>query len=229
MTIRRTGDGSSTLYSERYGQTFHSLHGAVSESRHVFLTGSGVAGRLAAGQPSRVLEIGFGTGLNCWLTADAALAGGAELELISLEQAVLPAAVLRGLEFGSVLQQPQLLEEYLAFRESLPEVVPAGRFSVKLGPQVQLALLVGEATSQELPTDWADAVYHDAFSPDANAELWTEEFLRQLQRALVPAGTLVTYSVKGEVRRRLQQLGFVVRKQPGPEGGKREMLVARRQ
>src|SRR5690625_2994277 len=153
MSIRSTGDGSRTLYSERYGQTFHSLHGAVSESRHVFVAGSGLAGRLAAGSASRVLEVGFGTGLNCWLTADAALAGAAELELISLEQAVLPAAVLRGLEFGSVLQQPQLLEEYLKFRESLPEILPAGRFSVELGPQVQLTLLVGEATSQELPTD----------------------------------------------------------------------------
>lgn len=228
MSVQRTGDGSSTLYSERYGQTFHSHHGAVTESRHVFLQGSGIAQRLAAGQASRVLEVGFGTGLNGWLSADAAMSAGVPLELFSLEQSVLPADVVRSLEYGHLLQEPRLLQRYMQFRAGLPEVVPPGQYSVELGPGVSLRLQVGEATAQQLPVDWADAVYHDAFSPDANPELWTAEFLGRLRAALKPAGRLVTYSVKGEVRRRLQQLGFEVSKLPGPEGGKREMLVGSR-
>ena len=192
------------------------------------LVGSGVAERIASGLASRVLEVGFGTGLNCWLTADAALRSGAPLELVSLEQAVLDADVVRSLEFGSVLERPELLERYLAFRAGLPETVAAGKYGVELGPGVSLQLLVGEATRQELPSGWADAVYHDAFSPDANPELWTAGFLGKLGNALKPGGRLVTYSVKGEVRRRLQELGLEVRKLAGPEGGKREMLVVSR-
>ncbi len=228
MSVKRTGDGSNTLYSERYGQTFHSHHGAVAESRHVFLEASGMAARLAAGEPGRLLEVGFGTGLNCWLTADAALSAGARLELVSLEQNALPASVVRELNYGTALQNPELLERYLLWREQLPESVPAGRHEVELAANVLLTLLVGEATEQELPEDWADAVYHDAFSPDANAELWSQAFLGKLRDSLQPGGVLVTYSVKGEVRRRLQELGFEVSKLPGPAGGKREMLVARR-
>lgn len=227
MSVESTGDGSNTLYSERYGQTFHSHHGAVAESRHVFLEASGIAARLAAGQACRVLEMGFGTGLNCWLTADVAVSAAAPLKIISLEQNVLPGVVLEELDYASALQHPELLERYLAFRAELPETVGTGRHEVLLAANVRLTLLVGEATGQELPKSWADVVYHDAFSPEANPELWSGQFLSSLRDALVPGGVLVTYSVKGEVRRRLQELGFAVNKQPGPLGGKREMLVAR--
>ena len=220
--LRETGDGSLTLYSERYGQTFHSQHGAVRESRHVFLEASGVVGRLAAGQPARILEIGFGTGLNFFLTAQAAVESGAPLHYLALERELLPAGQVRQLGYGEVA--PDVLPGYLAFREGLGTAAP-GSIRFSLGP-VELTLALGEATEAPLGAEHFDTIYHDAFSPDANPELWTREFIGSLLPVLRPNGTLVTYSVKGEVRRLLAGLGLQVEKLPGPPGGKREMLRA---
>lgn len=222
---QRTGDGSFTLHSEEYGQTFHSLHGAAAESRHVFLAASGVAAALADRRAVRVLEVGFGTGLNCWLAADVAVTAGAKLELVSLEKSLLTAGTVRGLEFGSLLNNPELLGTWLEFRAGLPDTVPPGELQVGLAAAVSLRVLVGEARSASLPGPF-DAVWHDAFSPQANPELWEEPFLRQLFHSLRPGGVLVTYSVKGTVRRLLAEVGFQVEKLPGPPGGKREMLRA---
>lgn len=224
---QRTGDGSLTLHSEAYGQTFHSLHGAAAEARHVYLEGSGVAAALADGKAVRVLEVGFGTGLNCWLAADAAVRTGAQLELVSLEKSLLSADTVRGLEFGHLLHDPALLDVWLEFRAGLPDFVPPGALRVGLAPGVSLQVLVGEARQASLPGPF-DVVWHDAFSPEANPELWDEAFLEQLWECLRPGGVLVTYSVKGTVRRLLAGLGFEVVKLPGPPGGKREMLRAQR-
>lgn len=183
---------------------------------------------MRAGQATRVLEVGFGTGLNCWLAADLAVASGAALEIISLEQDVLPAGIVRGLGYGEHLNNPEILTRYLEFREAQPAVVPPGEQQLQLAEAVLLTIRVGQAQETELSEAWADAVYHDAFSPDANAELWSEGFLRKLHDSLKPGGLLVTYSVKGDIRRRLHGLGFEVTKKPGPPGGKREMLVARK-
>lgn len=228
MQPDRTGDGSLTLHSARYGQTFHSHHGAVVESRHVFVEASGIGGRLRDGVASRVLEVGFGTGLNCWLTADLAVTSGAALEIITLEGDVLPGDTVRSLGYGEYLVNPEVLARYLAFRDTLPVKVPPGNLQMQLSEAVSMTVIVGQAEQAVLSEAWADAVYHDAFSPEANRELWSEEFMRKLLRCLKPGGLLVTYSVKGEVRRRLQELGFEVHKKPGPPGGKREMLVARK-
>lgn len=228
MKLEKTGDGSLTLYSEHYGQTFHSLHGAVTESRHVFVEGAGIGERLRQSGTCRVLEVGFGTGLNCFLTADVACAAGARLDLISLEKDLLPAAALRELEFTALLAHPELLERYLDFREALPEQVTPGDYTVPLGAGVSLTIKVGQAPEQVLPVNWADAVYHDAFSPDANPDLWSGGFLQKLHGSLAPGGKLVSYSVKGSVRRALSELGFTVTRQPGPPGGKRQMLVAQK-
>ena len=227
MTTQRTADGSYTLYSADYAQTFHSDRGALTESRHVFLGASGVGARLSAGKGCRVLEVGFGTGLNFFLSADLATANGAELAYCALERTLLSGDSVRGLDFARHLKRPELLEAFLSFRDSLPERVGEGSYQFRC-QGVRLELLVGDATRQALPAAHFDAVYQDAFSPDSNPELWTKAFLQTLARALKPGGALSTYSVKGEVRRRLSALGLEVRKQPGPPGGKREMLLARR-
>ncbi len=91
---------------------------------------------------------------------------------------------------------------------------------------VRLELLLGEASAQPLPKGSVHAVYHDAFSPEVNPELWTEDFLGKLVAALKPGGTLVSYCVQGAVQRRLEALGTEVAKRPGPKGGKREVLTA---
>jgi len=222
--LRPTADGFATLYSPRYGQTYHSRHGAGLEARHVFLDGAGVSDRLAAGQPTHVLEVGFGTGLNFLLTARRALAAGTSLTFTSLEHDLLPVETLHALEYRQHLGP--IAEAFLEWWTRLPETGPSGchHFSFET---VALALLVGDATDTALP-DACDAVYLDAFSPDVNPELWTPAFCRRLHGALRPGGRLATYSVRRSVREALAEAGFEVQKRPGPPG-KRECLVALRQ
>lgn len=222
-----TRDGTDTLFSAAYGESYHSRHGALTEARHVFLEGSGVADRLAAGRPTRLLEIGFGTGLNFLLTAQQAEAGGAGLDYVALEQDVLPADLLERLNHGEELGAEPLRKLLLAWRRTQPLDIPAGSYLLPLTNRIILTLLVGDASVIEIPDEGFHAVYLDAFSPDVNPELWTEAFLRRLHGAMAEGGALSTYSVKGSVRRALQSVGFSVEKRPGPPG-KREMLVARR-
>ena len=221
----RTEDGSATLFSPAYGQTFHSSKGALQEARHVFLEASGVLEKLTLRQSVRVLEVGFGTGLNFFVSADAALKTGAELKYTALERTLLSAEVLEGLAYEAHLEHPEMIEAYLEFRSSFPATVPDGVCEWAFGG-VRLELRVGEALEQRFVDATYNAVYQDAFSPDANPELWTESFFTTLYQALQPGGLLVSYSVKGEVRRCLKRVGFTVQKRPGPPGGKREMLVA---
>lgn len=227
MNLKReaTADGSQTLYSERYAQTFHSDKGAITESKHVFLAASGVTERLERSLKTTILEVGFGTGLNFFLTADLALQNKAELSFVSLEQSLLPSHTVKDLNYQAALKFPELLEAYISFRNSLAETPEQGRYIFSY-EKVRLELLLGEATEQDLGENRFDAVYQDAFSPDANPELWSEAFFTQCFQALKIDGKLTTYSVKGDVRRRLQALGFRVEKLPGPVGGKREMLRA---
>lgn len=220
---RITADGSVTLFSGRYRQTFHSHHGAVAESLHVFLEGSGAGARLRSGLPTRVLEVGFGTGLNFLLTAQAALTAGASLSYCALERDLLPADVVAGLGYQPFA--PASLPAYLAYRKSLGERPEPGKYCCEVS-SVQLELLVGEAGETALEPASVDALYHDAFSPETNPELWSEPFLAHLAAALAPGGVLVTYTVKGEVRRALTRIGLEVGKVAGPAGGKREMLRA---
>ncbi len=225
MEPRTTADGSLTLYSPAYGQTLHSHHGAVTESRHVFLRGSGVASRLGLGRPTSVLEIGFGTGLNFLLSADAALATGTPLRYVALDRSLPDSDLLASLGYGRHLSNSQLWTRFLTFRGSLtPEAKPP---TFHYGP-ARLSLQLRDATGAPLEAEGFDAIYLDAFSPDVNPELWSETFLAGLATALSAGGVLVSYSVKGEVRRRLARLGLEVARHPGPPAGKREMLWARK-
>ncbi len=227
MSVKKipTADGFDTLYSTVYGQTYHSTHGALTEARHVFLEGTGAAERLAQHRPTRVLEVGFGTGLNFLLTARRAASARTRLHYTALEKEVLPAEVLARLNHGQRLDAVPLSEALLAWRRTLPPAPPPGLYHHSFSETLSLHLVVGDATEASIPAPAYHAVYLDAFSPDANPELWTPAFLARLFAAMHPGGTLATYSAKGSVRRALEVVGFRVEKRPGPPG-KREMLVA---
>jgi tRNA U34 5-methylaminomethyl-2-thiouridine-forming methyltransferase MnmC len=184
-----TADGSKTLHSERYAQTFHSDKGAVTESKHVFLESSEVAPKLRAGECVKVLEVGFGTGLNFFLTADVALKHQIKLTYTALEQTLLPVSVIQQLGYKEHLEHKEVLESYLAFRHSLPDDVPNGHYVFEV-EMVRLELLIGEATTGILSANLVDAIYQDAFSPDANPELWSEDFSAKLYGVLKPNGKL---------------------------------------
>lgn len=220
-----TADGSQTLYSARYAQTYGSARGALSEAKTVFLTNSSSAARLAAGEDVRVLEVGFGTGLNFFVTAQACLAHpGSRLRYTALEHTLLGAETVARLGYGSSVGD-DLLAAYLRWRENGDQAAGPNLFEIG---DVRLELRLGEALAQPLPEAGFEAVYHDAFSPEVNPELWQEAFLAKLAGALVPDGLLVSYCVQGAVRRTLRALGLEVSKRRGPVGGKREVLVARK-
>jgi len=228
LHCQTTADGFDTVYSPVYRQTFHSKHGALTEAEHVFLKGSGVAQRLAAGQPTRLLEVGFGTGLNFFLTAHRSRLHSTTLHYVALEKALLPGSVLANLNHGQQLEAiKEMRRAFIEWRDTLPHTPPNQTLQWQWPPSTRLVLVLGDASQATIPAGSYHAIYHDAFSPEANPELWTEPFFTRLHKLLVPGGILATYSVKGVIRRNLQAVGFKVQKLPGPPG-KREMLVARR-
>lgn len=229
ITINRqsTADGVDTLYSSEYGQTFHSIHGALIEAEHVFLNGTGVKQRLLTGQPTCILEVGFGTGLNFWLTAHYSRLYDAPVHYVALENQLLPASIIAQLNHGQQCATIRdIRQDWLVWREKLPTPLPPAIWEWTV-TGLHLELVIGEATTVELPSRPYQAIYQDAFSPAANPELWQPTFLAKLYRYLQPGGKLATYSVKRSVRQALQAVGFQVHKEPGPPG-KREMLVADR-
>jgi tRNA U34 5-methylaminomethyl-2-thiouridine-forming methyltransferase MnmC len=201
-----TADGSPSLYSERFGQHYHSMHGAVQESRHVFLE----HGLQAQHQRTiRLLEFGFGTGLNAWLTAQLdVLVKYTALEAFPVEMAMAEA-------YAEQLPDPLLLMDM----HRAPWGLPA-----PLAPHFSLLKLQQDFLSP-LPVGPFNVVYFDAFSPEKQPELWTTDMFLRIWQACDTGAVLTTYCAKGQVRRNMVRAGWKVEKLPGPPG-KREMLRA---
>lgn len=224
-----TNDASSTRFSDRYQQTYHSTFGARTESSHVFLHGSGVYERLSNQHDTRVLEIGFGLGLNCLLCADCATSNKTRLFYTGIEHMPISATHLLEMQYGQWLDTP-VLETDLALMLANIKNNSTGNTLATLGDYAQLRLNIDDATSPTLLSQLAqeapfDAIFLDAFSPDVNPECWTRSFFEQLRLLLTAKGRLATYCVKGSVRRNLVSAGFMVHKYQGP-AGKREVLWA---
>jgi len=231
-TLLWTADGSPTLWSARYGETYRSRRGAHTEARHVFLEGTGVAGRLTRGASTAVLEVGLGAATNLVWTAAAALASAAPLRYQAWEPQPLPAAQLADLRLETVAPA-DFVAGLLAARDAWG-ALPSGARRTWTHRSVRLELVVAPISEMAAtPTEGAvrnafDAVYLDPFSPAVNPEAWTPAVLTALARALRPGGILASYCVAGTVRRALAAAGLEVAKVAGPPGGKREVLRARR-
>lgn len=214
----RTADGSLTLRSAQWGEQYHSVHGAVQESTHVFIK----RGLEHVGKAHiDVLEVGLGTGLNLLLTWIRCLEGKCTVGYTALEPYPVSAEHLQALGHCTDLAWPGLhgpfMERMTVHRDTGWEAMGGLTFQ-RLPQPVQR--FTGEAV--------ADVVYFDAFGPPTQPEMWSLEVFQRMHRALRPGGVLVTYCAKGEVRRTLQAAGFTVERLPGPPG-KREMLRATRE
>ena len=181
LTVVTTADGSRTLQSGAFGQAYGSQHGAAAEARHVFLDGAGVQARLASGVDVQVLEVGLGTGLNFLLTADAALQAGVRLTYRAFEWRLPPAGMLGELAYGAQLASPGLWDTWLAWAGEVEETTPSSGVTTVSLAGVPLEVAWGDAWPDHQPSSGAadllargpvDAVYHDAFSPQANPALW---------------------------------------------------------
>jgi tRNA U34 5-methylaminomethyl-2-thiouridine-forming methyltransferase MnmC len=209
----RTADGSLTLRSAALGEQYHSVHGAVQESTHVFIK-QGLEHAGAAHVD--VLEVGLGTGLNLLLTWIRCLEGKCTVGYTALEPFPLAAEQLTALDHCNELAWPGLHEPFMermtAQRDDTWE--PLGGLTFR-----KLAAPVQHFAEEAV----ADVIYFDAFGPPTQPEMWTLDVFQRMYNALRLGGVLVTYCAKGEVRRTMQAAGFAVERLPGPPG-KREML-----
>ncbi|TGE27758.1 SAM-dependent methyltransferase [Hymenobacter metallicola] len=220
VEVRTTADGSSTLYVPALDEHYHSTHGALQEAQHVYL-GAGLEPKLDAATPVRVLEIGFGTGLNALLTLQRSLSASQVIEYDTLEKYPLPPAVIQSLGVERYVLNPELL----AYHEQL-HAAPWQQ-TAALTPRFRLRKLHSALQETSLPARHYDVVYFDAFAPEKQPDMWTEAVFEQLLRATAPDGILVSYCAKGSFRRSLKAAGWLVEKLPGPPG-KREMTRARK-
>lgn len=218
MEVFETADGSHSIFSAQYGVSYHSKYGAIQETQHVFIN-AGLRLKAIVQSDIRILDIGFGTGLNALMTALEAQKRNLSIDYTAVEAFPVSAAIAAGLNYPEVLPDEPDAAELL---EALHAAPWGGR--VAITPDFMLEKL--HCTFQELALPAVyDLVYFDAFAPTAQPELWTEEVLGIMYRALKPDGVLTTYCAKGEVKRTLKRLGFKVERLPGPPG-KREMTRA---
>ncbi|TVP99348.1 MAG: hypothetical protein EA381_09945 [Planctomycetaceae bacterium] len=238
--VRLTDDGSPTLVTAADGQAMHSGCGAVAETRHVYLRGGNVERRLEQGLPTRVLEVGFGSGLGWLLTADLAVATDTPLSYTALEIEPPPAAVIRQLDLGRYVDDRGLVDEFCDWLDRVRPIASGGgdkdeaELTFRFGPAT-LSLVIGDALrwceqrtgeSREVTDEPFDSIYFDPYSPEVAPSLWRTEVFRTLRGQLRQSGRLVTYCVSRAVRDGLSAAGFRATRVAGPPGGKREVLIA---
>lgn len=211
-TIERTADGSATLFVHELDEHYHSVKGAQTESQHIFI---GLGLKASAAACPRILEIGFGTGLNALLTLEAAEEQRRKVHYTGIELYPLSWEVVKQLGYS---ESP--------FFETIHTV--AWEEDSAITPYFTLRKLQADFTdTKEAPPGFQspfDLVYFDAFAPEKQPEMWSQELFNQLYVSMNKGGILTTYCAKGIVRRMLQAAGFTVERLPGPPNGKREVL-----
>jgi len=213
-----TTDGSHTLKLKAFDEQYHSVNGALQESMHVFLQ-SGLRSLDPLPKPLYVLEIGMGTGLNALITAHEAITIQSPVFYEAIEPYPLSNEIVRKLNYHTLFPEPWTEGVFKTIHQATWQsyTIINGWFHIKC-MQERLQQLEFEAHKYHL-------VYFDAFGPDTQPEMWTEEIFRKIFDSMMPGGVLVTYCVKGIVRRAMKAAGFDVKKIPGPIG-KREMSRA---
>ncbi|OIP82306.1 MAG: SAM-dependent methyltransferase [Porphyromonadaceae bacterium CG2_30_38_12] len=212
--IRFTNDGSHTLYVPEIDESYHSVHGAIQESQHIFIQ---AALEQCTKNEIRVLEIGFGTGLNALLALVAASKNGKSIHYTGIEKFPVDASQAEQLNYS---QNFDATTQTL-FRTMLQA---AWNVAVPITPWFTLFKIETDFVSTSFIEHY-DVVFFDAFSPDKQPEMWTAEQFGKLYNACNENAILSTYCAKGIVRRTMQACGFSVERLSGPPG-KREILRA---
>lgn len=212
--IIQTKDGSTTIYLPEWEETYHSKHGAIQEAYHVFIK-HGLS--LFEGKSAAVLEIGFGTALNCFITY---------LESKKNNQAI---------DYVGVEAYPVLMEE--AMQMNYPNEIDASEIAIfkqmheshweqKNALSDIFTLTKRQQFFQDIKDETAfDLIYFDAFGFRVQPELWSDAIFAAIYKALKPKGVLVTYACRTSIKKAMLSAGFSVEKLPGAPG-KREMLRA---
>ncbi|MGB8489480.1 MAG: tRNA (5-methylaminomethyl-2-thiouridine)(34)-methyltransferase MnmD [Bacteroidales bacterium] len=214
MKIVLTADGSHTIFVPEMNEHYHSVYGAFGESQFIFIR----AGfDFCTADQVRIFEAGFGTGLNAFLTAIACLTSGRSANYTAVEKYPVPADIIRELNYKEFAGN-----EYSRMFDLIHQAewnVPVTIHDRFILTKRKLDLV------SDTPEGEFDLIYFDAFGPDKQPEMWTDEVFRKISAITAGKGVLVTYSAKGMVRRTLKMNGFAVSLLPGPPG-KRQITRA---
>lgn len=217
MLLFETQDGSQSVLSEEYGVTYHSRYGAVQESRHVFIE-AGLFVKAIGSKQLSILELGFGTGLNAFLTLIEAEKLNLDIRYCGVEKEPLTPGLVDELRYPEFLgaQDKSALFKALHHSSWEEEVAITESFTLcKLHQPFEKVALCSKY----------DLVFYDAFAPKVQPELWEESVLVKVFESLLTNGILTTYCANGSFKRVLKAVGFEVETLPGPPG-KREMTRA---
>ena len=218
-----TGDGSTSIHFPEWDEQYHSKHGAIQEANHVFID-MGLAHILDqqqyASSPLHILEIGFGTGLNAFITFLEAQKRNLVINYEGIEAyPVLPEEVDK-LNYVSALNAEN--------HSAIFTTMHSSSWDEAITITENFTLIKRQQFFKDIKANNAfNLIYFDAFGPRTQPELWTLEIFEAAFQALSKNGVLVTYCAAGQVRRNLQAAGFEVERLPGPPG-KREMLRGRK-
>lgn len=213
--ILLTRDGSPTLLDPVYQSSYHSIHGAIQESKHVFIS-AGLRYLLSKTDRKHIsiFEMGFGTGLNALLTMEYISQNkNISIHYTGIELHPLSKSCWMQLHYDTAIDS--ILFEAI-HQAPWDEVIP-------ISPKFTLVKKLLDLTEHNPGKNLVELVYYDAFGPGVQPDLWSEATLKKMVDLLVPGGIFVTYCAKGEVRRTLSRLGLQMERLPGPPG-KREML-----
>lgn len=217
LQVVLTSDGSSSLYLPELEEYYHSVHGAIQESEHVFIN-AGLKPLLQQQREIHILEIGFGTGLNTLLTCLELQNKATTVYYTAIEKYPLSPSFIDALNYTDLLQAQNVTPMFASIHQSKWEVLETITQNFYL-QKCKMCI-----TNIKMQAQY-DLIYFDAFAPSAQPELWTADVLKTMYACLKENGVLVTYCAKGEVKRTLKSIGFKVEALPGPPG-KREMTKA---
>ena len=212
-----TDDGSCTIFSEEVNQYYHSHFGALQESMHIFIEAGLCSDMLSHLENIAVLEIGFGTGLNVLLTYFKAKELHKKIYYEALELYPLVSQEVGQLNYPAILPYSNVEEVFTALHNA-----PWNTKQI-ISEDFTLQKRQTSAVNASYTPDTFDLVYFDAFSPEAQPELWTKEVFEAIYVAMKNGGVLLTYCTKGSVKNALREVGFQIEKLAGPVG-KREIL-----
>lgn len=215
--LETTEDGSHTLYVPELDEHYHSTHGAIQESLHVYLeSGLGYHKKMEI----NLLEIGFGTGLNAFLTLLNTEKSKKTIRYTSLERYPVSLDDARMFNYSKLLD-PSQEEEFMLLHSSPWEEW------IEITPRFHLKKCRMDASNLDYfqPETLFDVIYYDAFAPEKQPNMWTQEIFERLYSLSNPGAVVTTYCAKGVVRRMLQSAGYKTERLPGPPG-KREILRA---
>ena len=217
-TLLISDDGSPTLKSNRYGVTYHSIFGAIHEAITVFVS-AGLQYHILSGKKEiSILEMGLGTGLNAFLTFVEANRHPISVAYTAIEKFPIDNSLIELLDYPDQINHPHL--------QHLFKKIHSCPFSTinQIHNCFSLQKLLIDVQHLNIEKKF-DLIYYDAFAPNAQPELWTDEAMKGMFEINKPGGTLVTYCAKGSFKRALKSAGYLVQPLPGPPG-KREMTRA---